>query len=168
MTLLVGGFALCGCDFTNKAYKGQMLKGLPGMRASSVLEALPTLLEADAGLLLPVSGAWSDADRDVLGVIPALEQLTAECADVLVEEKKEFVARGEGRRGSKPSTIDALVDGPVEHPDLYAKAAWVMAYWNFNERLDVQAFCFRPPPTEIVRSADLQGASYDSPLVVEE
>ena len=119
--LMCAGWALAGCDFVK----------LAGLKASMVMETLPSMLKASPELVHRFSSAWSD-DRDaVKQVTPVLRRLVLLCA---------------GNYADQPRARKATVETMRNHDELTLKrAAWVMSYWSMHEFAgDLSDFGFTP------------------------
>lgn len=171
--LMCTGWILAGCDFCK----------VPGLKASMVMDSLPSMIQASPQLVRGFAAAWS-GDRDAVKLVtPVLRRLVQLCA---------------GNYEAQPRSRKATVESMRTHDELtLLRAAWVSSYWHQHEfRGDLGDFGFTaiydgqllgiepkqldraptiggkakmplPPPT-ILCSGDLNGTamSVDGPRVV--
>jgi hypothetical protein len=119
--LMCAGWALSGCDFVK----------LPGLKASMVMDALPSMLKASPGLVDSFASAWSGDRTAIKSVTPVLKRLVLLCAGNYEEEPR-----------ARKATVASMREH--DHRTLL-RAAWVMSYWHLNEmKGDLSDFGFGP------------------------
>ena len=107
--LMCAGWALAGCDFVK----------LPGLKASMVMDALPSMIKASPKLVDSFCSAWSGDRTEIKSVTPVLKRLVLLCAGNYEEE---------------PRARKATVASMREHDQrTLLRAAWTMSYWSLNE-----------------------------------
>jgi hypothetical protein len=122
MTLLVGGWALCGCDFTE----------LKGMRSDLVFDAIPVVAKTAPQAIEAAKFAWTGNRDDVFKLDMPIRALSMHCASLLSELPRV-------KKNVVPS---------IRNPDdwIVRRTAWVMSYWNsveFSGNMEDFGF-FRP------------------------
>tara|TARA_Y100000768_G_scaffold255360_1_gene194070 strand:- start:9816 stop:11237 length:1422 start_codon:yes stop_codon:yes gene_type:complete len=125
IALMVSGWALSGCDFTE----------VKGLNAKLIFDALPSFVKTAPKHLALMEHAWSGNREDIKAMVPALKRLVLLCAGNYSDQPR-----------SRKATAQSLRDvgeGNALTPLL--RAAWVTSYWSNNEqRGDLSDFGFYP------------------------
>jgi hypothetical protein len=107
--LMCCGWALAGCDFVS----------VGGLKASMIMETLPSMLQASPTLVAGFARVWSGDREAVKLVTPALRRLVRLCAENYAEQPR-----------ARKATVAKLKE--VDESVLL-RGAWTGAYWSMNE-----------------------------------
>jgi hypothetical protein len=103
------GWALAGCDFVS----------VQGLKASMVMETLPSMLQASPSLVAGIARVWSGDREAVKLVTPTLRRLVRLCAENYADQPR-----------ARKATVAKLKE--VDESVLL-RAAWTGAYWSMQE-----------------------------------
>ena len=122
MTLLCGGWALCGCDFVE--YKG--------MRSDVVFDCIGTVIKSSPSAIEDSKHAWSGKRDELQLVHSSIRTLAIACASRFLDIPRVKKDHLTGLRN-----LDDMI---------VKRTAWLMAYWNSCEfKGNMQDFGFFTP-----------------------
>merc|ERR1712086_1240465 len=103
---MCAGWALAGCDFCN----------ITGLKASLVMDAMPSYLKTAKDLSQLMNNSWSGDREASKSVLPALRRLVLMCAGSYSDQPR-----------ARKKTVEEL-----RNHDKFTllRGAWVMAYWS--------------------------------------
>jgi hypothetical protein len=121
ITLLVSGWAACGCDFVQ----------LKGMRSDVVFGAVAEIVKTQTDCVEFMKHAWSAERENLVKTHHSIRKLLVECASRLSNIPRI-------KKDCLPSISD---------PDdlILKRIGWVAAYWNSVEHKGVEDFGFLVP-----------------------
>eukprot|EP00966_Prymnesium_polylepis_P083628 1936867-Prymnesium_polylepis.3 len=121
ITLLVSGWAACGCDFVR----------LKGMRSDVVFDAVAEIVKTQTDCVEFMKHAWSVERKNLVITHHPIRKLLVECAS---------------RLSNIPRIKKDCLTSTRDPDDLILKRiGWVVAYWNSVEHKRVEDFGFLVP-----------------------